>query len=105
MDLAFAYRQSDSRTPLLVMYTDEASMVEKLITDAANRKQVRRLPSELVSSILGPARMVCGETGKLWMMMMMMTIPFLIQCDPRERRWLDLPHRITFTYSRLLARA
>lgn len=40
LDLPFAYRQSESRTPIVLLYTQEANMVEKLVIEGAQRKQV-----------------------------------------------------------------
>ncbi|EDO29309.1 predicted protein [Nematostella vectensis] len=40
LDLPYTYRQSDCRTPIVLLYTQEANMVEKLVTEGAERKQV-----------------------------------------------------------------
>ena len=40
LDLPFAFRQSDSRTPIVLLYTQEANMVEKLVIEGAQKKQV-----------------------------------------------------------------
>jgi len=40
LDLPFAYRQSESRTPIVLLYTQEANMVEKLVIEGAQKKQV-----------------------------------------------------------------
>ena len=41
LDLPFAYRQSECRTPIVLVYTKEANMVEKLVIEGAQKKQVR----------------------------------------------------------------
>ena len=43
LDLPFAYRQSESRIPIVLLYTQEANMVEKLVIEGAQKKQVRKL--------------------------------------------------------------
>lgn len=40
LDLPFAFRQSESRTPIVLLYSGEANMVEKLVIEAAQKKQV-----------------------------------------------------------------
>ena len=45
LDLPFAYRQSESRTPIVLLYTQEANMVEKLVIEGAQKKQVCKLSS------------------------------------------------------------
>ena len=44
LDLPFAYRQSESRTPIVLLYTQEANMVEKLVIEGAQKKQVCKQP-------------------------------------------------------------
>ena len=46
LDLPFAYRQSESRTPIVLLYTQEANMVEKLVIEGAQKKQVWKLLSQ-----------------------------------------------------------
>ena len=43
LDLPFAYRQSESRTPIVLLYTQEANMVEKMVIEGAQKKQVQKL--------------------------------------------------------------
>lgn len=40
LDLPFAFRQSESRTPIVLLYSQEANMVEKLVIEGAQKKQV-----------------------------------------------------------------
>ena len=48
LDLPFAYRQSESRTPIVLLYTQEANMVEKMVIEGAQKKQVQKLlPNQL----------------------------------------------------------
>jgi hypothetical protein len=40
LDLGFVYRQTDSRTPVLLLYDEESSVLETLVKDLAGKKQV-----------------------------------------------------------------
>ncbi|XP_028415382.1 dynein heavy chain 8, axonemal-like isoform X2 [Dendronephthya gigantea] len=40
LDLAFVHRQSDSRTPVLLLYDEESSILQTLVRDLAGKKQV-----------------------------------------------------------------
>ena len=40
LDLPFAFRQSESRSPIVLLYSQEANMVEKLVIEGAQKKQV-----------------------------------------------------------------
>lgn len=40
LDLPFAFRQSESRTPIVLLYRHEANMVEKLVIEGSQKRQV-----------------------------------------------------------------
>jgi len=51
LDLPFAYRQSESRTPIVLLYTQEANMVEKMVIEGAQKKQVQKLLRNQLKSL------------------------------------------------------
>ena len=40
LDLPFVFRQSESRTPIVLLYRQEANMVEKLVIEGSQKRQV-----------------------------------------------------------------
>ena len=40
LDLGFVHRQSDAKTPILLLYDEESSTLESLVRDMAGKKQV-----------------------------------------------------------------
>lgn len=57
LDLPFAFRQSESRTPIVLLYSQEANMVEKLVVEGAQRKQVELHVLALANVGIGEERL------------------------------------------------
>ncbi|XP_068697910.1 dynein axonemal heavy chain 8-like [Montipora foliosa] len=56
LDLPFAFRQSESRSPIVLLYTQEANMVEKLVIEGAQKKQVELHVLALANVRIGEER-------------------------------------------------
>ena len=52
LDLPFAFRQSESRTPIVLLYRHEANMVEKLVIEGSQKRQVcTKLPRQRLGAV------------------------------------------------------